>query len=114
MESKSEWRCRAYLAGEEGEGALAWLEERDDPSNELVIRLLFQVGLKTDVGALHLRRHMHREICVALWIEHVCEGVMERVCGREGVEGVMECVCMQEGRSDGVYEGGGDGECVCA
>ena len=55
-----------HLAGKEGERAVPWLEDVDDPVDEGAVGRLLQVGLEADVGALHLRSHMHCEVGVSL------------------------------------------------
>ena len=57
---------QTYLAGKQCEGALVWLEDVDDSGDEFVIALGLNVGLKADVGALALRRHVYCEVGVSL------------------------------------------------
>ncbi len=56
------------LAGKEGEGALAWVEEGDDTGDESIVGLLLQVGLKADIGTLHLGCHVDCEVRVTLCV----------------------------------------------
>ena len=56
----------AHLAGKEGDCTLLRFEDGDDPVDEGRVGLLLQVGLKTDVGALHLGCHMYCEVGVSL------------------------------------------------
>ena len=55
-----------HLAGKEGDGTLLRFENGDDLVDEGGVGLLLQVGLKTDVGALHLGGHVYCEVGVSL------------------------------------------------
>ena len=65
----------ADLAGKEGEGAALGLEDVDDAVDERAVGRLLQVCLEADVGALHLRGHMHCKIGIALRGEGGSDGV---------------------------------------
>lgn len=67
-----------HLAGKEGDGTFLRFEDGDDLIDEGGVGLLLQVGLKTDVGALHLGGHVYCEVGVSL------EGRREGEGGREG------------------------------
>ena len=59
-------QIHAYLVGEEGDSAFLRSEDGDDLIDERGVRVLLQVGLKTDIGAPLLWCYVDCEVCVLL------------------------------------------------